>query len=236
MFDFNLHIFSNNHAIILIAGTTAACLYASGHWKPRPLKAPAWFLVYGGGALAALVLALATAQVFLSYGLHYLGEQRREKFQMPQADSLFDKAIAIDPGNWRPYMSKAHVLMAQSFWNFDAEAKARQARDSVTLYDKALARNPYDLEAVFGLGKAYNVLGEQEKALDCLRKAAAADPEHLFYASHLGLQLRRMGRDQEALDVFRKAAAKWNNEMVTLNIKALEEKLAAQAATNAPAQ
>jgi O-antigen ligase len=237
MFDFNLHIFSNSHAIVLVAGVTAACLYSSGHWKARPLKAPAWILVYGGGALAALFLALATAQVFLSYGLHYLGEQHREKYQMPQAVSLFDKAIAIDPGNWRPYMSKAHVLMAQSFWNFDAEEKTRQARESMALYDKALARNPCDLEAVFGLSKAYNVLGEREKALDCLRKAVAADPEHLFYASHLGLQLRRMGRDQEALDVFRQAAAKWNNEMVALNIKSLEEKMAAaQAGTNAPAQ
>jgi O-antigen ligase len=235
MFDFNLHIFSNNHVILLIAGTTVACLYASGHWQSRSLKAPAWLLVYGGGALAALILALSTAQVFLSYGLHYLGEQRREKFQMTQADSLFDKAIVIDPGNWRPYLSKAHILMTQSFWNFDAEAKARQAQASMELYNKALARNPYDLEIVFGLGKAYNVLGEPEKALDCLRRAAAADPEHMFYASHLGLQLRRMGRDQEALDVFRKAAAKWNDEMITLNIQALEKKLA-QAATNAPAQ
>ena len=184
--------------------------------------------------MAVLVLALATSQVFLSYGLHYLGEQRREKFQMPQADRLFNKAMIIDPGNWRPYLSKAHILRVQSFWNFDAEAKVRQARDSVTLYEKALARNPCDLEAVFGLSKAYNVLDEQAKALDCLRRAAVADPEHLFYASHLGLQFRRMGRDQEALDVFRKAAAKWNNEMVTLNIKALEEKLATQAATNTP--
>ena len=237
MFDFNLHIFSNSHAIVQVAGVTAACLYSSGYWKSRPLKTPVWILVYGGGALAALFLALGTVQVFLSYGLHYLGEQRREKFQMPQAVNLFDKAIAIDPGNWRPYMSKAHVFMAQSYWNFDAEAKARQAQESVTLYDKARARNPYDLEAVFGLGKAYNILGEPEKALDCLRNAVAVDPEHLFYASHLGLQLRRMGRDQEALDVFRQAAAKWNNEMVALNIKALEEKMAAaQAGTNAPAQ
>ena len=237
VFDFNLHIFSNNHALILVAGTTAACLYSSGRWKPRVLKSPVWMVVYGGGVLASLVLAFATVQVFVSYGLHHVGEQRREQFQMPQANGLFDKAIAIDPGNWRPYMSKAHVFMAQSFWNFDAEAKTRQARDAVTLYEKALARNPYDLEAVFGLGKAYNVLGEPEQALDCLRKAAAADPEHLFYASHLGLQLRRMGRDQEALEVFRKAAAKWNNEMVLLNIKALEEKMAAaQAATHAPAQ
>ncbi len=155
---------------------------------------------------------------------------------MDDASRLFDKSIAADAGNWRPYMSKAHVFMSQSFWNFDADEKVRQARDAVALYDNALARNPYDLEAVFGLGKAYNVLGEQEKALDCLRRAVAADPEHLFYASHLGLQLRRMGRDQEALDVFRQAAAKWNNEMVLLNIKALEEKLAAAtAATNAPA-
>lgn len=237
VFDFNLHIFSNNHAIILVAGTTAACLYASGQWKSRPLKTPVWIFVYGGGALLALVLGVATVQVFLSYGLHYLGEQRREQFQMPQANSLFDKAIAIDPGNWRPYMSKAHVVMAQSFWNFDAEEKAQQARDSVALYNKSLARNPHDLEAVFGLGKAYNVLGQQEKALDCFRRAAAADPEHLFYAEHLGLQLRRMGRDPEALDVFRKAAAKWNNEMITLNIKALEEKMTStQAATNALAQ
>ena len=237
VFDFNLHIFSNNHAIILVAGITTACLYATGYWKARPLKSPAWLLAYGGGALAAVILAIATAQVFLSYGLHFIGEQRREQFRMPEAASLFDKAIAIDPGNWRPYMSKAHVSMAQSFWNFDAEEKTKQARDSVALYEKALARNPYDLEAEFGLGKAYNVLGEQDKALDCLRKAAAADPEHLFYASHLGLQLRRMGRDQEALDVFRKAAAKWNNDMVTLNIRALEEKIAAaQTSTNAPAQ
>lgn len=237
VFDFNMHLFSNNHAIMLVAGTTVACLYASGHWKPRPLKSPAWVLVYGGGALLALVLAFATVQVFLSYGLHYLGEQRREQFQMAKAKILFDRAMAIDPGNWRPYMSKAHVFSTLSFWSFDAEAKMHEARDAIALYEKALARNPYDLEAAFGLSKAYNAMGEQEKALDCLRKAAAADPEHLFYASHLGLQLRRMGRDQEALDVFRKAAAKWNNEMVALNIKALEEKVAtAQAATHTPAQ
>lgn len=64
-FDFNLHIFSNSHAIVLIAGVTVACLYSSGYWKPRPLKAPAWILSYGGGALAALLLALGTLQVFL---------------------------------------------------------------------------------------------------------------------------------------------------------------------------
>ena len=45
VFDFNLHIFSNNHAIILVAGVTAACLYSSGYWKPRPLKTPAWIFV-----------------------------------------------------------------------------------------------------------------------------------------------------------------------------------------------
>ncbi len=236
LFDFNLHIFSNNHVMILIAGTTTACLYATGLWKPRPLKAPAWMLVYGGGALVAVAIAVLTVKAFLSYGLHFIGEQRREQFQMSQAGDLFDKAIAADPGNWRPYMSKAHVFMSQSFWNFDADEKVRQARAAVALYDNALIRNPYDLEAVFGLSKAYNALGEQEKALECLRRAVAADPEHLFYVSHLGLQLRRMGRDQEALDVFRKAAAKWNNEMIRLNIKALEEKLAAaRAATHAPA-
>ena len=236
MFDFNLHIFSNNHAMILVAGTIVACSCASGYWKARPLKSPVWICVYGSGALLSLALALATLQVFLSYGLHYLGEQRREHFQMEEARNLFDRAIAIDPGNWRPYMSKAHIASAMSFWNFDAASKVQQAQEAVDLYEKALSRNPWDLEAVFGLSKAYNALGKQEKALDCLYRAAAADPEHLFYASHLGLQLRRMGRDQEALEVFMKAASKWNNEMVALNIKALKEKMAeTQAKTNAPA-
>ena len=234
LFDFNLHIFSNNHAILLVAGVTVACLYASDYWKPRSLKAPAWLLAYGGGALAALILALATGQIFLSYGLHYLGEQHREKMQMTQADRLFDRSIAVDPGYWRPYMSKAHIRMTQSFWNFDDETKKRQAQEALALYNEALARNPYDLEAVFGLSKTYNVLGEPEKALDSLRRATAADPEHLFYVSHLGLQLRRLGRNQEAFDVFKKAAAKWNNEMLTLNIQALEEDLAAQVSTNTP--
>ncbi len=227
MFDFNFHIYANNHVLILVAGVVVGGLYASGQWKARPLKGISFVGVYGGAALLALGLAVATAQVFVSYGLHYLGDLRRDKFEMPEAGEYFQQGMKWDPGNWQPWLGMAHILQSQGFWNYDITIKSNLATEAIGYYQAALARNPYDLEAVFGLSKCYNTLGEQGKALDELSRAVRHDKYHLFYLSQLGLQLRRMERYPEALQVFeamRKISP--GNEMAKLNINLLQAKIA----------
>ena len=226
-FDFNFHIFSNTHVLILLAGVVMASLYAAGELRPVPIPAPRCFMISVPLAVGAMALALATLQVFLSYGLHFLGDEKRQIFQMPRAMELYRIAARIDPGNWKPYMGMGHVLEAQSFWNLDSESKKEQARKAIRYYEDSLARNRYEMDAVIGESKALTALGEPDKGLALLRRAAEYDRHHIVYLTELGLQLRQMKRYQEALDIFRRAQALRDDEVVRLNIQYLQDKLAA---------
>jgi O-antigen ligase len=233
-FDFNFHIFSINHALVLMAGVAAAGLYSSGDLRARPVPAPRAFALGGAGALVALALLLGVLQAFLSYGLHFLGDADRVRLQSDRAVRIFRWATRIDPGNWRPWLGWGHVLQTQAFWNLDAEGRRQQAQEAARLYEAAIARNRCDMEAVFGLSKVYNILGEPEKALERLRGAADNNRRHLFYMSQIGLQLKRMGRDAEALAAFEEAQrVSPSDEMIQINLRMLRSRLAAQAAAPA---
>jgi len=235
-FDFNLHIFSNNHLLMLAAGTAAATLHAAGDLKPRSIKAPKHILVWGGAALVCAWLAVVTVRVFLSYGFHLLGEQKREQFEMDAAMRLYRRAAAMHGRNWRPYMGMGHVRQSQGFWSLIPEERRRLSEEAVGFYQEAIRRNALDMEAVFGLSKAWNALGEQERALECLRRTVEVEKQHQFYVTHLGLQLRKMGRHEEALRVFEDAAARnWLSPAIDINIRYLREKLAPPPAEAAPA-
>lgn len=227
-FDFNFHIFSNNHVLILMAGLVASSLYGSGVKAPVRVSRRQAVFFGGVGFVLALGLVVLTARVFASYGLTLRGEMYRARFDMDKALSCYHKAIRLDPGNWAPYLGVANVLQVRSFWNLNADEKKVEAEKSVRYYEAALERNPYELESLFGLSKAYNVLGDQQKALETLVRAVTYDKNHLFYLTHLGVQLRRMGRDEEALKVFKHARTIGAAEMIDLNIRQLEEKKAAQ--------
>lgn len=226
VFDFNLHLFSNNHILVLLAGVVVASLYASEELKPRPTPAPWGLAAWGAGALVALLLALAVVQSLLGYGFHLLGERARAAFRMNEALRLHRRAARVDPGNWRGYLGLAHVYQMQSFWNLDPAVRREQAQASLPLYEKARALNPYDLDVPFGMSKARNVLGEPEKALTLLEEIVRRDPTHRFYVIQLGLQLQRMGRYEDALRVFEKADPLGNDEAVRLNLRRLRKRLA----------
>ncbi|OGV43756.1 MAG: hypothetical protein A2X46_08670 [Lentisphaerae bacterium GWF2_57_35] len=229
MFDYNLHIFSNVHVLVLVAGVVSAGLFSSGDLKLVTVARP-WRLCGQGLAIAmTVVLLLASLQVFLSYGLHYLGEGRRNAFDMNGAVRRYELARRVDPGNWRPWLGMAHVRQTQGFWDLDSASKSNLQTQSLAYYEEANRRNPCDMEVVYGMSKAYQALGDQEKALALLRQTTEYEKNHLFYATRLGLQLRRMGRDEEALDVFSRAANYGvANEMAVMNIHLLRDKIAAK--------
>ncbi len=231
MFDFNLHIFSNMHLLMLLAGVTAAGLFSSGLLRARELSAGWGRVQKWGGVLATALLPVLALQALASYGLHFVGEEKRIALQMDEAVRLFQIATRVDPGNWRPWLGLAHVDQTRGFWDMDPDYKARYARQAVEHYEEAHRRNPCDMEVVYGLGKAWDSLGDREKALEFYREAAAKEKFHLFYTTRLGLHLRKMGRYQESLDTFLLASTYGAaNDMISLNVPALQQLIAAQKA------
>ncbi len=236
MFDFNFHLFSNNHAMILVAGTVVGTLFASGGLATRPLTPGAWRLVWGTAVLLCAALFVATAFTLASYGYNLAAEQRRLKLQLEPAADYYRWAIRLDPGNWQPYLGLANVCQTRSFWTWDAEEKRHQGAAAIQYYEAMLRRNPYNAEALFGLSKVHRSLGRPEEAVAALEQAVQHDRLHLFYRTHLGIALREMGRDEEALRAFQETAAELGmSETVRLNIERLTERIAARAAaTNSP--
>ncbi|HPR69351.1 MAG TPA: tetratricopeptide repeat protein, partial [Kiritimatiellia bacterium] len=109
----------------------------------------------------------------------------------------------------------------------EQEGKRRLAEEAIGHYEAALARNPREMAAEFGLARALNAAGRPEEALAHMRRAADYQPRHVFYREQLGIQLRRLGRDREALEVFRRNVEdQVATDVSTLNIRALERKLA----------
>lgn len=226
LFDFNFHIFANNHVLLLCAGTVAGVLFQAGRLAPWPLRGARLALPAAAAAGAAAV-ALLVLQVFVSYGCTYLGEQQREAFQMDRATADFRRAARIDPGNWEAYLGLANVRQTQGFWNWDEASGRAQLTEAAQLYERVQALNPFEMEVRFKRGKIAQRLGDAEGALQWLRAAVAFDPHHLFYQQQLARQLREMGRPAEALQLFRAAATIQTNAMVNANIRALEAELAA---------
>ncbi len=230
VFDFNLHIYSNNQVLVLLAGVTASGLYASGALRPRAIRGAGARAVWGGGLAVVLVLFLVTFRTALSYGLHHFGEQRRERLEMEPARRLLEQARAVDRANWRPWLSLGHLHRTGAFWALDGEEKKRQAGLALECYDKARVRNPLDMMVLFGLARTDDAQGRKEEALARLIEINRMDRNNMFFLPQLGLQLRNMGRDEEALSVFREAASRWSDEMILINIRLLERRLAKRAA------
>jgi tetratricopeptide (TPR) repeat protein len=226
VFDFNLHIYSNVHVLMLVIGVAIGGLYSSGHLRGRSVsKAGAWAFGLGGTAIA-LLLAAMSLQTLISYHLVTGGEKAHRLMNLSSAMSKYRAAAGIDPRNWLSHAGIARVLQTQSFWNVDADEKKETAREALGHYEAASRLNPLDMEVEYGMAQLHNALGDPETALRHIRRAVAHERKHPFYVTHLGIQLREMGRDEEALEVFRDAAKRWSTGTINLNIRLLEKKLA----------
>jgi len=225
-FDYNLQIFANVHVLIMIAGLAAAGLFSGGIFRPVAVGAR-WLrparLVF---ALFAVALALIAAQAVASYAYTRRGDTRRTAMDYDAARGDYERAIRLDSRNWGPYLGLAHLLRAQSFWNLDAEARAAGAREAEAFYRESLARNPLETSALLGLAKLYAASGDQEKSLAVIEDLVAEVPFHTLYLTELGLRLRQMGRYQEALSRFVEASQIENSDMIQINIRWLQEKMA----------
>lgn len=223
-FDFNLHVLSHGHVLALIGGVAAASLYASSLFRAKPLG-PLGGYVLGGIVMAAcIVMALISLQLGVSDILIRLGGRHEADLRWEQAEQAYARAARIDPGHWEPYQKLGDLYRMRATWERDPEYRRAKAEQALEYYRNVMQRNPGEMDAVFGTGKTWHLLGDDERTLAYLRRAREHSPQTLFYSVQLGLQLRQMGRTEEALEAFREAARiDPQDRVVRLNLRLLEQ-------------
>ncbi len=242
LFDFNFHIFPNPHALVWIGGVAWGVWFAQEKGAAPAAGRGGW--IRRAGAVAGAVACGGCAWVALAGGVSYAwnlkGEMARARMEWDEAEAAYAKAIRWDAWNWKPHLGLGNLQMTKARWLRDPDLQAeREGRRRLSLeasehFQAALERNPRDMAGRFGLAMAANARGEPEEALEQLRRATAHQPRHRFYREQVGIQLRQMGRDAEALEVFRQNLAEGvGGEVTWLNVKALERKLAREAAAAA---
>ena len=239
LFDFNFHIFPNPHALVWVGGI------AWGVWlmkeKGAEASTGAWRTIRFGVATLGAVAAGVGAWLALMGGVSYVwnlkAEMARNQMEWDEAVVKYGKSIRWDAHNANPYQGLGNLSIAQATWfrnpdlATEQSERRRLAREAAEHFQQALVLNPCDMSIVFGLARANNLLGNPEVALDYFMQARNYAPRHVFYREQLGIQLRQMGRDEEALNVFRENVKdRVSTEISTLNIRAIERKLAKEAA------
>jgi tetratricopeptide (TPR) repeat protein len=226
LFDFELRIFPNALMLSVLAGCAAAPLLAQRKSKvgdqkseirdrntdselpDSDLRPPTSFpyrLTSVLRYLISITLLLAAAwavQVMSSAGLRVYGDHLRLSGERQKAEALYQKAIAIDPQNWRAYLGLGQVYSHFRYYELEPERKAALARQERDIFARAYRHNTKKEEVVYGLGRAGLAAGNREAGLDFLRQAAHYKRFNDFYWRKLGIELRKAGHYEEALEVF----------------------------------
>lgn len=226
-FDFNLQVFSNWHALLLVAGVTGAGLFASGDLKERVLNGWRRHLYVGGGVAAGLLLIGLMAQAWVSYGLSLLADRDRDAMLVDRARQRYEWSMRVDPSNWSPCFGLAHLIRGEAQWNLHRETRAQQIAEARGLYERAARLNRWELSMQHGLAKLEELSGRPERAAELLQDLVSKQPIQAYYLAELGLQLRSLHRWSEALDAFQRARQIQTSEMIEINIALLQAKVQA---------
>lgn len=198
LLDFNFHIFSNAHFLLLVLGAIFSCLFEDGEWTPIRLPQRGFSLIRATGIAVSLLLFAGLLQSVLSYGLVFPATAAREKNNFERSDRLFRLAMRIDPGAWEPRLGLARLIKTRAYLLANPQSRPDWLNESLECYEQALVRNPYEMEVLFGLSHLYALRGDAEKSLYFLREMVRLQPQFPYYRSRMGVQLFRMGRMEEA--------------------------------------
>lgn len=80
-------------------------------------------------------------------------------------------------------------------------------KKALTYFQDAVASNPDDTNAWFGLGNCYIGLEKPEEAIDAYRQVIRTDPDNANAYYNLGLYYRQLGRYESAVETFQNALA-----------------------------
>lgn len=215
LFDFNFHVFPNPHILVMLCGLALGrhAARAGGGIAVRG-RIPAAAL-----SAAAVVLCGAGLWYSLSGGFSYWwtlkGEASRSSLDLDYAasEACYRRAIRWQPSNWQPWLGLGDLQSTRAMWYRapDPEAQAagrrRLVADALDALAEAERLNPGDMAVEIAFARAESAAGNDEAALEHIRRAATYQHRHAYYREELGFQLLRMGREDEALAVFKQNIA-----------------------------
>ena len=225
LFDFNLRIFANVMALILLTGVVVGRLHARREWKSFALTRRQAWLLCGPVVLLTLLLGAEGARTLAAYAAQVRGDYWLRRFVYERAESLEKRALRLDPGIWHAWSALGQIYQTRSFWSPDEQQKQRDIRQSARCYREALRGNARDMDNVYGLAMSELAVGRQAQGLRLLRAAADRHTFNQSYRTQLGLQLRQAGRYAEALAEFKKAERLGSTSMIRMNLKWLNEQV-----------
>jgi tetratricopeptide (TPR) repeat protein len=220
-FDFNFHIFANNHLLVLLAGITVGALFASGNRKAWKLQPPSQWILGVVVVTCSMVLIVFCARVYLSHRLYTEGLKIAERLEFEEAANVFERARAIDPGHWEPYVGLGDVAGTRAFWALRPEDRTEHARTAVTHYGETLERNPRSIEALLGLARALIELGEKDAAAAELEKVMAWSAYNRIHMEVAGLLYLRLDLRDRAREAFENGHVAGSSDTIRLNLEKL---------------
>ncbi len=233
IFDFNLHVLSLVHLLVLFGGVTMGGLCRSDLISTHALPAKARWWLYVPLLMLTGWALLVSLQYAVAGSLVRLAEDDVENVNLLASDPYgvaerkYRMAARIDPGFWEPHLHLGDLQRRRAFWIREPELKEQKLQQALAYYYRAHALNPYDMNPVYGLGRTHFLLGNEELSLQYLRRTVEHAPMFTFFHIQFGLQLRQMGYYEEALEMFTRArrAGAGREPVVRSNIRWLNQQL-----------
>lgn len=151
-----------------------------------------------------------------------------------KAIALFQRALEINPDFGDAYLKLGATFAVSG----DDEAANKAYEQAAKAYRKATEKDAKNARAFYGLGQAYDKLGEEEDALKAFQRAAKIDAKDAEIQYELGLAYNKLARYKEAVAALTQATnidpenfrardaldkAKASNERQQTSLKYLEQ-------------
>lgn len=202
-FDFPFHIQANSLLLAILLGTVAAMDDPKQKYPRRPM--PDWARYSVAGAILFLAAVGVWRYLPTARGVYYAEAGNIAKFQyVLNRDvplGLYHKAIQADPNHPMPHWKTADIYRSQAVWLLGPDKAAerkRMAESAIPYYQRALELNPLLNEVLLRQGAAFELAGQDDRALSNYLRAVEVSPVNAFNHHILGRYYRDRGDTNRA--------------------------------------
>jgi len=226
-YDFNMHIQANQLLLATVLGLTTGMENGSERFKRFELK-PAFRYALGTALvfICAIALWFVTPAAIASRYAN-LGEASKEEANFDEAEVYFKKVISHDPKSWVPYTRLGDIYRTKSQWanRTNPEHCKQFANIALEYYAAARTLNPLNPDVPAGMGRCYELLGENDKALREYQHAVDLDPNNGFVVACLATFHRNLGENVQALALYKRSwlLNAYTGKMAWYNMQDLKE-------------
>ncbi|MFA4833442.1 MAG: tetratricopeptide repeat protein [Patescibacteria group bacterium] len=137
------------------------------------------------------------------------------------AENLYNKVQELEPDNPTPFLRLALINMARSNALEDKTEKEYYINEAIKKYDEAIGKKSDLAPAYYGKAVAYEKLGDNDEAIEQLKKAVILVKDNIDYRFELGRLYFNRGVSQ--LDLSQSATKELTEEEITSGEEGGEE-------------